>query len=158
MKCKNCLEEIHPKRVELGYTNCVNCSDEIKWSCIPVINHKTGNEIQIVKDPEVAAEFMAKSARIGFGTLRGISSSYKQKTVIPKKPIKIEKPLIKFREISRKPIPNDFDKVGEEVIQLIDSGNLDKVHNHIQKALLDRRIFKNHAKRIEEIVSILTNS
>lgn len=68
--CKKCGEEMPVKRKELGYTECIKCSTATKWAGVPVINHKTGNEIQVVKDPEVAAEFMALSNRAGFGHFR----------------------------------------------------------------------------------------
>lgn len=56
--------------------HCVQCSTESKVSAIPVIHHKTGNEIQIVSDPEVAAEFHKLSSRAGFGTLRGMKPGH----------------------------------------------------------------------------------
>jgi hypothetical protein len=77
LPCK-CGNSIPQKRRELGYKVCVSCSTESKWSGVQVVHHKTGNEIQVVKDPEVAAEFIAKSSRAGFGALRGMVGSYKK--------------------------------------------------------------------------------
>jgi hypothetical protein len=159
MKCKTCLENIHPKRWELGYRVCVECSSEPKWSSVPVINHKTGNEIQIVKDPEVAAEFMAKSARVGFGTLRGISSSYKRSTVTnPRKPQPIADKPVEDKILSRRPLPNDFEKVGEEVMHLVENGKLTHAYGAIEKALQEKRIFKVHSEQLVQIVKTLTEN
>ncbi len=89
MTC-NCGNEIPLKRIELGFKECLNCSKSVKKSAIPVINHKTGNEIQIVDDPKVAEEFFHLSKRKGFGTLNGLQSGFKQKTITKKKIQKIE--------------------------------------------------------------------
>ncbi len=158
MKCKTCLEDMHPKRWDLGYRTCVNCSVEPRWSSVPVINHKTGNEIQIVKDPEVAAEFMAKTARVGFGTMRGMSSSYKHKTtaVAAKVEMLPDKPLVD-RVIARRPMPHEFDIVGDEVMTYIESGKVQLAHEHIEKALESKRIYRVHAEQLRQIVNTLTN-
>lgn len=77
-KCGNSIPE---KRKQLGYSVCISCSTEEKWSGVQVVHHKTGNEIQVVKDPEVAAEFIAKSSRKGFGTLKGMVGNWKKPPV-----------------------------------------------------------------------------
>lgn len=47
MYCK-CGKELHPVRIDLGYKSCVSCSQVKTYSYIPIIEHKTGNTIQIV--------------------------------------------------------------------------------------------------------------
>jgi hypothetical protein len=47
MFCK-CGKEVHPVRLELGYRSCVSCSQVKTYSYVPIIEHKTGNTIQIV--------------------------------------------------------------------------------------------------------------
>jgi len=47
MKCK-CTNKIPDGRLRLGYKTCVNCSTTELYSYIPIIEHKTGNTIQIV--------------------------------------------------------------------------------------------------------------
>ena len=47
MKCK-CKNIIPKGRIALGYRNCVKCSTTELYSYVPIINHKTGNTIQIV--------------------------------------------------------------------------------------------------------------
>lgn len=80
-KCK-CGSDIHPKRIELGYSNCVNCSTEKKKAGIQIINHKTGNEIQIVSE-ETAFQFNQISSRSSYGVMNGVRSkpaNYRIKT------------------------------------------------------------------------------
>ncbi len=65
--CK-CGNEIHPVRIKYGYNNCVACSTIEKYGCAPVINHKTGNSIQILSRAD--AERIAKlTRRKGYGTM-----------------------------------------------------------------------------------------
>jgi hypothetical protein len=47
MYCR-CGQELHPVRISLGYKSCVKCSSVQTYSYIPIIEHKTGNTIQIV--------------------------------------------------------------------------------------------------------------
>jgi len=47
MYCR-CGTEVHPVRLELGYKTCVEHSQTNTYSYIPIIEHKTGNTIQIV--------------------------------------------------------------------------------------------------------------
>lgn len=53
MYCK-CGNEVHPVRLELGYKTCVEHSTTQTYSYVPIIEHKTGNTIQIVSQ-EVSA-------------------------------------------------------------------------------------------------------
>ena len=54
MYCK-CGNKLHPVRLELGYKSCVGCSTVKTYSYIPIIEHKTGNTIQIVSQELSAA-------------------------------------------------------------------------------------------------------
>ena len=65
--CK-CGNEIHPVRIKYGYSNCVACSTVEKYGCAPIINHKTGNSIQILSRAD--AKRIAKlTRRKGYGTM-----------------------------------------------------------------------------------------
>ena len=69
MKCK-CDKIIPQGRVNLGFTTCVDCSTTEKYGCAPVINHKTGNSIQIMSSSD--AKRIAKlTQRRGYGTMLG---------------------------------------------------------------------------------------
>ena len=53
MYCR-CGNTVHPVRIDLGYKTCVECSTTQTYSYVPIIEHKTGNTIQIVSQ-EVSA-------------------------------------------------------------------------------------------------------
>jgi len=53
-KCK-CNNTIPAGRVNLGYSKCTTCSETEQYSYVPIINHKTGNTIQIVSQATSAA-------------------------------------------------------------------------------------------------------
>ena len=64
-KCKNIIPD---GRVSLGYKVCINCSDTEAYGCAPLINHKTGNSIQIMSSSDAA--IIAKlTRRRGYGTM-----------------------------------------------------------------------------------------
>lgn len=54
MKYCRCGKVMPQVRIELGYNKCVQCSDIQTYSYVPIIEHKTGNTIQIVSQ-EVSA-------------------------------------------------------------------------------------------------------
>ena len=69
MKCK-CNDEIPTGRLRLGFKVCVNCSTEERYGCAPLINHKTGNTIQIMSQSD-AAKIAKMTRRRGYGTMLG---------------------------------------------------------------------------------------
>lgn len=155
-KCGKCKTPFPLQRYEMGYKNCTECSAEPKWSAVPVINHKTGNEVQIVKDPEDAAEFLHKSARVGFGTMRGMSSGYKRKTHISAVPaVVLPDAPPSDRVLSRKALPNEYPQVGAKVMAYVEAGKWESARAEIQTALEQKRIFGVHSRRLTEILDAL---
>ena len=69
MKCK-CKNIIPEGRVRLGFKVCVSCSSVEAYGCAPVINHKTGNSIQIMSS-EDAKKIAKLTRRKGYGTMLG---------------------------------------------------------------------------------------
>ena len=67
MKCK-CNKIIPEDRLRLGFRVCVDCSTVSRYGCAPVINHKTGNTIQIMSS-EDAAKVAKLFRRRGYGTM-----------------------------------------------------------------------------------------
>ena len=67
-KCLNCNNNVPQGRLDLGSKVCVNCSSVMRYGCIPISNHKTGNEIQIMSS-EDAAFILKKTRRRGYGTM-----------------------------------------------------------------------------------------
>ena len=66
-KCK-CNNIIPPGRVTLGFSECVQCSNVEAYGCAPLINHKTGNSIQIMSSSD-AARIAKMTRRRGYGTM-----------------------------------------------------------------------------------------
>ena len=67
MKCK-CNKSIPNGRLRLGFKVCVSCSSVEAYGCAPLINHKTGNSIQIMSKSD--ADKIAKmTQRRGYGTM-----------------------------------------------------------------------------------------
>lgn len=71
MKCK-CGNFISQERIDLGYKNCVNCSNEKKYGYIHVFEGKTANTIQVIKDPDKAAELQWRQNRRNYGVANGM--------------------------------------------------------------------------------------
>ena len=67
MKCK-CKNIIPNGRLRLGFKVCVECSTVSRYGCAPIINHKTGNTIQIMSS-EDAAQVAKLTRRRGYGTM-----------------------------------------------------------------------------------------
>ena len=67
MKCK-CNTTIPEGRLRLGYKVCVDCSTVERYGCAPIINHKTGNSIQILSR-EDAIKIAKLTRRKGYGTM-----------------------------------------------------------------------------------------
>jgi len=64
-KCKKIIPKL---RVDLGYEVCVDCSQTEQYGCAPLINHKTGNSIQIMSSSD-AARIARMTRRRGYGTM-----------------------------------------------------------------------------------------
>ena len=64
-KCKNNIPE---GRVRLGFKVCTECSSIEMYGCAPLINHKTGNSIQIMSSSD-ARRIYKLTRRKGYGTM-----------------------------------------------------------------------------------------
>lgn len=81
--CKKCGKAIPEKRAYLGYLECVNCSTVESYGFVNIINHKTGNTVQVMSKDQAAA-INKIGDRKRFGTiLRGgsKSSTYNPKNI-----------------------------------------------------------------------------
>lgn len=155
--CKKCCEPFHPRRKELGYTTCLKCSEEEKWSIVPVIHHKTGNEFQVVKDPEVAAEFMAKSQRSGFGTLKGMTGSWRRhvKNAVPEPektwlPPRAEPVLVVVKQVVAPADPSLYrdEEVAEKFFSMVDNGNAREAVEYLEGEFQSRKLSPSARKQL----------
>jgi hypothetical protein len=151
--CKTCGNSFPERRSELGYKTCVNCSTEAKWSGVQVVHHKTGNEIQIVKDPEVAAEFIEKSRRTGFGTMKGVKGSWKRNPTSEitrkreVKPVSVNyNPII----IAKRKVESNYqDKtIGESIMSVLDNEGVKAAKALLEKEFQSLRISPDCRKRL----------
>lgn len=159
MKCK-CGSDIPEKRFEMGYKVCVGCSTESRWSVVPVNYHKTGNTAEIIKDPEVAADFMFMSSRKGFGVMRGMTSA-RRKPAVRQEREKKEAPtptVIEPKVRGRYMPVYKFEEVGKTAVKIAEIESIDKALEYIEKALEERLIFKKQADQIKDILIYLQNT
>lgn len=79
--CRFCGELIPEGRLKAlpNTSTCVQHSQSERYGAITVVNHKTGNETQIVKDADLAREINTISQRKGYGVSRGIKGTVKRK-------------------------------------------------------------------------------
>lgn len=61
-------------RILPNVLTCVKCSDVQKVSGIQVIHHKTGNEVQVIHNPETAAHLRKLSSRKTYGAVKTLLS------------------------------------------------------------------------------------
>lgn len=75
MVCTKCMGQMPLLRFsQYGYKHCVNCSSVEKVGGVPITNHKTGNEIQIMP-MEDARRLYKLSQRQGYGVCKGMKSN-----------------------------------------------------------------------------------
>ena len=124
----------------MGYKVCVKCSTELGWSCSALTHHKTGNTIEIIKDPEVAHNINAMAQRKSFGVMSGITGRYpryRKESDIPKRKPKFEDQTGLFIEHKKESlgvlngITKDFNKTGETAIDILESHGLDLAKKYI---------------------------
>jgi hypothetical protein len=121
MKCNH---NIPQARLDLGYTECVDCSTVQKLGCIDTINHKTGNSIQVMsrEDADKASKL---TQRAGFGILRSMAGGSSQR-----------KAKYKYDGCSTTYVGNDtmFEQIGKTYIDYLD------VDKEIAERYLDRAL------------------
>ena len=75
MKCISCDSMVDDHRLHLGYNECIECSDEEKYSAHQVYPHKTGGYVQPVKsDTMKNLQRMDRRSTGGGRTAKGIFS------------------------------------------------------------------------------------
>jgi hypothetical protein len=160
--CKKCGNDMPTKRAQLGYENCVQCSSEPKWSGVPIIHHKTGNEIQIVKDPRDAAEFMAKSAR-GFGAAHGVAGSFVPELDAKEPPAISLIPPTKPQDkvvARKKPDTSKYDdeSVAKRVLEIQETVDTAAAKAHLEREFQSLRISPASRKRLLIVLSQFSDS
>lgn len=162
--CKTCGEPYPQQRKDMGYTVCVDCSTEPGWSCSALTFHKTGNSIEIIKDPEVAYNINQMAARKSFGVMSGITGRYsryrpdtdnkpakKTRVDMTGKVISIRKQTI--GTLSGKTV--DFEAQGAHAVNLLESEGLDSSINWIKQEYRDLRISQSDFIRLVKMIKCM---
>lgn len=146
MNCK-CGKEIPKKRVELGFSYCVDCSTEEQKEALDIVFHKTGNTIEVV-DKDSAKAIKKLSKRNGFGIMAGMKQS-KSNTYNPKN-VKhgCSTSFIGSEE--------SFEKVGKEMIEQLEFLDRSFALKVIDKAKQDIRINNKQYNRLLKILNELS--
>jgi hypothetical protein len=159
MICK-CGKEIPERRVKLGYKTCVQYSNEPKWSANPLTFHKTGNTIEVIKDPELAAEINYMAQRRNYGVMKGVTGSYKRnKPVTPRKPK--QKKLSDYSKLlKREPVDPSrykFHEVLNEAAKLYDQGKtMDDLSTYLSEQIQKLRISPDQKKQILTLIEYVS--
>ncbi len=140
--CSKCDAEIPLKRVQLGYLECVNCSDTESYGFVNIINHKTGNTVQPM--PKKQADIINKFGdRKRFGTV--LKGGSKSDTYNPKN-IKFGASLVQIGS------PKMFEKVGEEAMFLLETNGFDTASLYIDKEVKNYSISGSQAFQLRQIM------
>ncbi len=163
-KCKCCGNDYPAARAALGYKVCVSCSKEERWSAVPVTYHKTGNTIEVVKDPDEAATITAMMSRSGFGVMRGMKGVKARKstdggsTVIA--PIEAE-PFIPHsfsgREVGRRKMPLDYEGVGLQMMEALETRGKDAAILIVDCAEKEWKLLPKQAVQLRLIIDTLVS-
>ena len=145
IKCINCKSIIPEQRLKmLPHTKeCVECSSEEAKGAVDIVYHKTGNTIQIMDKAQ--ADAINKSARrSGFGSLRamkGGSGGGDMKVTLGTTSI-----------IPRQPTQEDFEKTGQEMMQMMDWKERQCIIDFLTNKLTQRSINGSQFRQLNEIV------
>ena len=140
--CKKCQNPIPNERKKLGFDVCVNCSEVDTYGCVNIINHKTGNTVQVMSKEE-AKSINKIGDRKRFGTvLRGGSknNSYNPKGAII--------------GCSSSFVGSEFayERIGAEAMTIMEFDGLDSAMAFIDKQVSDYLINKNQAFKIKSLI------
>lgn len=143
MNCKSCQSVIPEKRSQLGYTTCTQCSTTESYGFVNIINHKTGNTIQVMPK-EIAAAINKVGDRKRFGTiLRGGSKSTSYN------PKKLSQRSCSTAYIGTK---ETYEKVGRESMNILEHSGLQAALRYVQKELDDCMLNKMQASSITRVL------
>lgn len=141
----------------MGYSVCVDCSSEPAWSCSALTYHKTGNTIQIIKDPELAYNLNQMASRKSFGVASGVTGRFKRyqpaKEHLPSRRLNIDRTGEVFNT-SKKTLGTlsgktvDFESQGAYAVSLLDSEGLDASVTWVKQEYRDLRLSQSDFVRL----------
>lgn len=145
MNCIKCKSEIPAQRIKIlpNTKTCTDCSDEEAVGAVDIVYHKTGNTIQIM-DKQSADSINKSARRSGFGSLRamkGGSGGAETKVTLGTKMI-----------VPRQPTQEDFERIGKEMMDLIDWKDREEIIQFLDKSLSNRTIATAHYRKLVDIL------
>lgn len=145
MNCIKCQSEIPAQRIKIlpNTKTCTDCSDEEAVGAVDIVYHKTGNTIQIM-DKKSADSINKSARRSGFGSLRamkGGSGGAETKVTLGTKMI-----------VPRQPTQEDFEIIGEKMMDLIDWKDRKSIIEFLDIALYNRTISSAHYRKLVNIL------
>ena len=160
--CKKCQSQYPQARADLGYSICLDCSTEEKWSAVPVTYHKTGNTIEVVKDPDDAATITAMMSRKGFGVMNGLKGVGVRKVGSKSAPIEritSSEPLNPAtgagRVVARRKMPLDYEGVGRSTMEALETSGVDAALAVVAAAEQAWKILPRQAVQLRYIIETL---
>jgi len=146
--CKKCGNKFPTKRKEMGYNVCTDCSTEQSWSCSALTYHKTGNTIEVIKDPETAYNINQMASRKNYGVASGVTGNYrkfKNEDGPKKEPKRIDMTgHIYSNKLASKGTLNgktqDFEKQGAMLLSILDSEGLESAKNWLKNEYTNLRL------------------
>ena len=146
-KCEVCDITIPEGRLKVipFTTTCVSCSTEEKWSGGHVIHHKTGNEVCVIKDINVAKEFHKMSMRAGFGTMRGMKPGVSGGT--KSKGLTVG---VTFQADTA-----TFEEMGTKAMDMYELYGIDKLNRFLSEKVTERVISFGQSQKILKLISVL---
>jgi len=147
MKCNKCKTEIPQKRVDLGYTVCVDCSTTESYGCVDIVYHKTGNTVQPM-DKSTAEQINKLSKRSGFGIMRGMMSGKTQKRKV-KLGTNIKATVLVVET------EDTFNKIGEVAVSLFDQSGKESAMAYLSECVKDSLVSWRQYTKLSNIIYAL---
>jgi hypothetical protein len=163
-KCKKCAESYPQERRDMGYKVCVSCSTEPGWSCSALTFHKTGNSIEIIKDPEVAYNINQMASRKNFGVMSGITGRYRryqEDTNVNRKRQEVEDKtgMVTYGKVHSVRGLNgntvDFDKQGAEALRILNDEGLSSSIDWLKTEYKEFRLSQKDFVKITQILKAI---
>jgi len=145
MKCIKCSSSIPKQRLKaLPDTKvCVECSSEKAVGAVDIVYHKTGNTIQIM-DKDSADAINKSARRTGFGSLRAMRGGSGGETGKVELGVRGTVPRMSTKE--------DFERVGREMMELIDWKDRKEIINFLENKIQSRVISGSQYRKLVDIL------
>lgn len=148
MNCTKCNTQIPQKRYQLGFRECVSCSEVETYGCVDIVYHKTGNTVQVMSKDQAAS--INKYSRKRFGTvLKGGSKSTTYN------PGKIVNGGASSAFVGT---PQLFEEVGAKAMKILDIKGFEAASLFIDKQVQELYISGSQSFKLKRILTALNQN